>query len=143
MASSVPIIGAGAVLQVGDGATPTEVFTEVPQCVTIGEVGGKGEFVDATPISSLVKEFIAGMETPPDISLVFNDVPGNTAQAAFLVTAKARATRNFKIVYPNGRTAALRIVMAGYVVANPEAGKAMQVTVFGKQSGAETFTFSS
>lgn len=140
MSSTIPVIGAGAVLKVGDGGTPTEVFAEVPGCVNIGEIGAKGEFVETTPISALVREYIAGMETPPDLSFTFNDLTGNTAQQDFLDQAAARETVNMEVEYPNGRVARMTVVLAGYTVSNPESGKAIQVVVFAKQSGAATFT---
>ena len=141
MASSVPVVGAGSIFRVGDGGDPTETFSEAPQCVSFGKPGSQGEFVQATPISKTVHEYISGMETPPDKQLVFHDVPGDAAQAAFLLQAYNRETVNCEIAYSNGRIAALTLVLAGYEVDDAEGNNPIKVTVYAKQSGAATYTF--
>lgn len=141
MASIVPVTGAGSIFKVGDGGDPTETFAEVPQCVGMGKSGAQGEFVQATPISKTTHEYISGMETPPDKQLVFHDVPGDAAQAAFLLQAYNRETVNCEIAYSNGRISAFTLVLAGYEVDEPEGSGPIKVTVYAKQSGAATHTF--
>ena len=137
--STIEVIGAGAVLKAGDGATP-EVFAEVPGCTTIGDIGGKGEFVEVTDTTDTTRRYIAGMVTPPDMQFTFNHMPGNTAQAAFLTQALNRETVNMQVSYPSGAQADFTVVLAGYTKQNPENNKAEQVIVYGKQSGAAAFT---
>lgn len=56
-----PSIGAGSVLKIGDGATPTEAFTAVAKIMGIDPITQTTPLVDSTTLDSLAKEYIGGL----------------------------------------------------------------------------------
>lgn len=132
-ASTVAKIGAGTVLAY-ESDTP-DTYVNLVNATAIGATGEQGEFVEVTPIASLTKQFISGMKTPPDKEITLNDAPGDAEQQAFLTKAKAGETINMQVTFSNGRIGKFALALSGYQVNEPEAGAAITVTVYGKQSG--------
>ena len=49
-------VGAGTVLKIGDGVTPTEGFTAIAKIRRIGEVSEESPLIDATDLESTGRE---------------------------------------------------------------------------------------
>lgn len=56
-----PSIGAGSVLKLGDGTTPTEAFTAVAKIMGIDPITQTTPLVESTTLDSLAKEYIGGL----------------------------------------------------------------------------------
>ena len=137
-ASTTTAIGAGTMLAY-EGDTQGQ-YVDLVEATAIGSTGEQGEFVETTPISATTKTFISGVQTPPDKEITLNDVPGNADQEAFLTKARNRETVSMKVTFANGRIGTFNLVLAGYVINEPESGSALTVTVYGKQSGATVWS---
>ncbi|MCR9260780.1 MAG: hypothetical protein NXH95_13720 [Pseudomonadaceae bacterium] len=133
--SIVATIGAGTVLSYEDPLN-AGTYVALPNALEIGEVGEQGEFSETTPISSVTREYIAGMDTPPDKQMVFNDLPGNAAWVAYLAEVDARNTVSHRVLYTNNHQATYDVVLAGRTNASPEGSTQIKTNIFGKQSGA-------
>lgn len=135
MATTTATLGAGSVLSYEDPANPG-TYVDLPNALEIGEVGEQGEFVETTPISQTVREYIAGLETPPDKTIVFNDITGNAAYVAFLAEVDARNEISMRVVYSSDHQATFNVALAGRIMQSPEGSTQNKMSVFGKQSGA-------
>lgn len=56
-----PSIGAGSILKLGDGATPTEAFTAVAKILGIDPITQTTPLVESTTLDSAAKEYIGGL----------------------------------------------------------------------------------
>lgn len=133
--ATVATLGAGTVLSYEDPLNPG-TYVDLPMALEIGDVGEQGEFVETTPIAEVVREYIAGLETPPDKTIVFNDLPGNAAYVAFLAEVDARNTISMRVTYSNNHQGTFDVVLAGRISPSPEGNSQLKMNVFGKQSGA-------
>lgn len=99
---STQTIGHGSKLQLGDGATPTEFFTDVSGVSSVDFGSNKIDTVENTDMGTPgnLRTFIPGLEDPGDVSAKINVKPGNASQDA-LWAAKG-STKNFKVIYPGG-----------------------------------------
>ena len=75
-------LGAGTTLAY-ESVPGSGTYVNLPNALNIGEVGEEGEFAETTPIANLTREYIPGLQTPPDKGIVFNDLPGDAAWQAF------------------------------------------------------------
>lgn len=138
--STVAKLGAGTVLSFEDPDGSSGVYIDLPNALLLGNVGEQGEFVETTPISQTVREYIAGLETPPNKTITFNDIPGNTDYENFMDAVRARETINMKVTYTNGRIADFTLVMAGSLMLEPQGNQQLRMQVFAQQSGATTWS---
>lgn len=133
-------LGAGStLLYTTGGATP--VYVALETALNIGQVGEQGEFVETTPISKTVREYIKGMKTPPQKQITFNHVPGDTGYAAFLALVDEPATDNIamRVDYTSGDQASFVLVPSGRVMEEPEGNTQLKMIVFFQQTGATTW----
>lgn len=138
MFSTVAVIGAGSTLYFEPPNAPG-TWLELDNALNLGQTGEQGEFVEVTPISKKVREYIRGMKTPPDKQITFNDIPGKANYAAYLGFLRDEENvPNIKhrIDYANGRRAEFVLVSNGMMVDEAEGGAQLKMLVFGKQSGA-------
>lgn len=139
MADFIPEV----VLQVGDGATPTEVFADVDMdLLGFTFPNATAELKDVTDFaSSGFREYMAGLKDGADLEFSFHDDLASTKRASLITDQGNGTTRNFKLTYSDGtltETASFSLVVQR---ASPQAGQAGEVGVFvlsGKQSGANT-----
>jgi hypothetical protein len=138
MFKTVATIGAGSALFYEPPNAPgTRVALE--NALNLGQTGEQGEFVETTPISKKVREYIRGMKTPPDKQITFNDVPGDSAYETYLNFIRDEdnvASIKHFIDYANGRRAEFMMVPNGMMVDEAEGNTQLKMMVFGKQSGA-------
>lgn len=76
--------GFGLKLRRGDGGTPTETFTEIPEVTDINTVGSKTrDSVEVTHLNSdnQYKEYIGTLKDSPEITVTMNWLVGNVTQA--------------------------------------------------------------
>lgn len=110
------VLTQGTQLKRGDGGTP-EVFTLVPDIVSIsGPDASKGE-IDVTDLASVAKEFKGGLADFGRLTCEMNYIPGNAVHTAIrndFINA-ASPVRNWQILFVNGRLWS----MAGYVAGFP------------------------
>lgn len=135
--STVAKLGAGSKLYFENPSAPG-VFLLLDNVLNLGQTGEQGEFVEITPISKTVREYIRGLKTPPNKQLTFNDVPADANYALYLskVDDEANvASIKHRIDYANGRRAEFTIVASGRVVDEADGNAQLKMIVFGQQSG--------
>jgi hypothetical protein len=131
-------LGAGSKLfYTTGGGSP--VWVELTEALDIGQVGEQGEFVETTPISKTVREYIAGLKTPPQKQLTFNHVPGDTDYAGFLTLVDAGAAISMRVDYTTGDRASFSLVPSGRVMESPEGNSQLKMICFFQQSGGTTW----
>lgn len=97
--SSNAITAQGVILARGDGATPTEAFTTIPEIKTFSGPGGSASIIDVTTLQSTAKEKRMGLQDEGQLSFTINYVPANTVHSG-LRDDRANATqRNFKLTF--------------------------------------------
>jgi len=140
--STVAKLGAGSKLYFENPSAPG-VFILLDNALNLGQTGEQGEFVETTPISKTVREYIRGLKTPPTKQLTFNDIPGDANYALYLskVDDEANvASIKHRIDYSNGRRAEFSIVASGRVVDEADGNTQVKMLVFGQQTGATTWS---
>lgn len=88
--------------QVGDGATPTEGFTDMCAVVDFGELGEEKALLDITTLCSEGREYRNGLADGLEIPLVLNFVDGDGEARSLYEDYKADRIRNFRIVLLSG-----------------------------------------
>lgn len=133
----------GTLLEMGDGATPTENFTPVAQ---VGDIVGPMvalDTVDVTHHGSAAKEFAATLLDGGEITLPINYDPAEAthknAAGGLIYVLQQKQLKNWKIIFPD--TGASVISFAAYLIGfepeAPVAGK-LQAKIKLRISGAVT-----
>lgn len=93
----------GTKLQLGDAATPTEVFTDVAQLESIEPPELSAEEVDQTELASAVrKSRPSAIPDAGEASLTVAFDPEDTQHTAIEALFRAGTNRNWRIVYNSG-----------------------------------------
>jgi len=137
--SQIATLGAGSKFYYEDPGSPG-VFILLAGALNIGEVGEQGEFIETTPIAALVREYIAGLKTPPNKTVTFNDQPGDADYVAFLALVDADSTVKFRVDYSNNHRAEFTLVLNGRIMQEADGGSQLKMNIFGQQSGATDWT---
>jgi hypothetical protein len=95
------VIGHGSQLELGNGASGTEIFLPISGVLSIDLGSNKVDTHDKTDMGTPTNKrvFIGGLENSGDISVKLNVKPGDASQLA-LATAKDGLEHNFKAIYP-------------------------------------------
>ena len=106
MAASAAIHALGTLLKIGDGATPTEVFTTVAEVSDLGGPSLTLETIDVTSHDSANgwREFIGGLLDGGEVSATINYIPTNVTHGAtsgLIADMKNRVVRNFELIFPD------------------------------------------
>lgn len=130
-------LGAGSTLFY-ENTEATPAYVALENALNFGQVGEQGEFVQITPISKTVHEYIRGMTTPPSKQFTFNHVPGDADYQAFLdlVDDPAVDSINMRVEYSTGDQADFTIVPNGRVMDEPQGNGQLQMIVFSQQTGS-------
>jgi len=131
-------IGYGTLLKVGDGGSPTEVFTTLDAEVTsITPFGYTREAIDATHMQSpdSFKEYIAGLMDAGEVSIEMSFVPSSSDP---LVAALVAGAQNYQILFPSVATFTFRAICTSYSPTAPVDGKMTASAAF-KISGKPVF----
>lgn len=89
----------GMKIQIGDGATPTEAFTDIPEVKTFNGPNGSASIIDATDLSSTAKEKRMGLQDHGQLQFTVNFLPSNTNHALLMTAKSDRQARNFKLIF--------------------------------------------
>lgn len=137
MAATEADTGYGVLLKVGDGGSPTEVFTTIDAEMRLQAPGGYSrDAVDASHTQSpdQFREYIAGMMDAGEVSLELNFVPSaSDAIVALIVAGK----QNYQILFPGRCTWTFSAICTAYQPATPVDDK-MTATATFKISGKPT-----
>ena len=103
--ASAATIGYGSTLKKGDGATP-EIFTTIAEVFSIEPPSQESDDVEVTNLDSLgrMKEYIAGMGEPGELSFEMNFLPTNATQDAttgLIADRVSGIVQNFQIEFPS------------------------------------------
>ena len=139
--ATVAKLGAGSVFEFEDPQNPG-VWTEVPDMLEIGEVGEQGEFVQTTPISKVVHEYIKGMQTPPNKTFRTNHILGEAGQKLFFDRWRDPTTSsmNIRVSYPSNDRASFAVVPNGNVMDSPTNTAQQQMMYFAQQTGSTSWS---
>lgn len=86
----------GVLLKLGDGGTPTEVFTTIGEVVSVNMSGSSANQIDVTNLASSAKAYLTGLKDEGEVSVGLNLDTGDAQQTA-LRTAFANGTsKNFE-----------------------------------------------
>jgi predicted secreted protein len=129
--------GFGVLLKVGDGGSPTEVFTVLSAEVRLQAPGGYSrDAVDASHTQSpdQFREYIAGMMDAGEVSIELNFVPAAADEIVALVVA---GKQNYQILFPARCTWTFAAICTNYQPSTPIDDK-MTATATFKVSGKPT-----
>lgn len=98
--------GRTAVLRVGDGGDPTEVFSTVPQVGSIDAFGSSRDLIDASAYGDDWKDYVLGQQDGAEIGVGLQLDPNDTVHTALDADYAAATRRNFKIDFGAGETPA-------------------------------------
>lgn len=97
--SSAALEAQGMLIKIGNGATPTEVFSTIPEIKTFSGPSGSAAVIDVTDLSSAAKEKRMGLADEGQLSFTINYIPDNAQHIALRAKRAARTETNFKMVF--------------------------------------------
>ena len=141
MFATVAKLGAGSTLSFENPSAPG-VFLPLANALTVGQTGEQGEFVEVTPLSAKVRQYIRGLKTPPTKQLVFNDHDSPNYEVFLSVVDDEDNVDfiNFRIDYENGRRASFAMVANGRMMDEADGSTQLKMMVFGQQTCATTWS---
>lgn len=92
----------GMDLKMGNGATPTEVFTSIPEITTMSGPGGSAAVKDTTSLLDTAKTKRMGLADEGQISFDINYIPSDAQHTALRAARAARTLHNFQLVFTDG-----------------------------------------
>jgi len=133
------VLGSGATLQLGDGASP-QVYATVAEVLRCGEIGSTNQEVDVTNLDSTAKEYIPGLADGNTFEFEFNYTQG-TSQVSLRTQQQAGATVHLQMVWPNSPQTSVDFdcVLLGWSMNETTAEAQMTATVTGRISGTPTW----
>ena len=139
---SAAAMGAGAAFGIGDGAS-SEVFSDIAEVLSISPPSQSVDIIDVTHLKSTdrVREFIAGMIDPGEVSIEMNFVPGSAADTAIQALEGLSTTTNFRVTFPDGTSGSVTWIFAGFLSGYEPAipsGEKMTANVTFKVTGTTT-----
>lgn len=141
MFATVAKLGAGTTLYFENPSAPG-VFLPLNNGLSVGQTGEQGEFVETTPLSKKIREYIRGLKTPPTKQLVFNDHDSPNYEVFLSVVDDEDNVPfiNFRIDYENGRRASFAMVANGRMMDEADGNTQLKMMVFGQQTGGVTWS---
>lgn len=95
----------GITFKIGNGATPTEVFTTLPETFNVSGLSVTNEQIEVSNFDSTAKEYImAPLSDGAEITVECNHLLGNATQVALIADVDAKTTRNVKLTLTDGTT---------------------------------------
>jgi hypothetical protein len=115
MADTKATTGKAVTFGIGNGVTPTEVFTALAEVTSINGIGVELGTTDATHLGSGdYDEFIATIMKNKTITIGINFVPGSGDETALLAAFASQAFKNYQVVYPSGAKYTNKMLMTGF-----------------------------
>lgn len=137
MAATEADTGYGVLFKVGDGGSPTEVFTTVDAEMRLQQPPGyTRDAIDASHTQSpdQFREFIAGFMDAGEVQIEFNFVP---AAADAIVALIVAGKQNYQILFPTVCTWTFSAICTNYQASTPFDDKMTSTATF-KVSGKPT-----
>lgn len=135
------VLGSGATLQLGSGASP-QVYTTIAEVLRCGPIGSTNPEVDVTNLDSTAKEYIAGLADGNTVEFEMNWVAGNTQQQSLRTSQAAGSTVNMKMVWPVSpeTTAVFDLVLLEFAMGETTPESQVTASVSGRISGSIAWT---
>lgn len=137
---SAAVSSQGVMLERGDGASPTEVFTSIAEVHDISGPSESAAQIDVSSFGSTAREYILDIPDGGEVACSMNAIGKDTMQQELYADFQARTKRNYKIVCPDGETHAF----LGLVIKHDRKfamGKARTIDFTIKITGAVTTTY--
>ncbi len=137
----------GLKLKMGDGASPTEMFTTIGEVTNVSGPDESTDSIEVTSFDSLAKEFVSALADSGQVQFDMNFVGVDAKQQALRADLRAGTLRNFKIIIPDDavETACSTVAFAGHVtnLSGPKAGANAAITqsCTVKVSGQPSWTY--
>ena len=134
---TLAVLGSGATLQIGDGASP-QSYTTIAEVLRCGPIGSSNPEVDVTNLDSTAKEYIAGLADGNTVDFDVNWLVGNTEQTLLRTSQQAGSTINLQMVYqtsPNTK-AQFDFVLLDFEMGETTAEGQLTAKISGRITGA-------
>lgn len=136
------ILGAEVTIEMGDGATPTELFTKVANVKNIGGPGMSREQINKTFHGDTAQRYRSGLpeggEVP--IEIMWDPAEGTHDETTGLLAAFSDGlVRNFKIKFGTAATWSFAAFVSGFEVTGEAEGGMTMASVTLKLDGLPTF----
>lgn len=96
MAGTQAFLGAGTIIERGDGASP-QVFTSILEVVSFGSLGAQNDLIEATHLLSTAKEYIYGLADGIQTPLVVNYKPADPTHIGLINDNRTRRAVDMKL----------------------------------------------
>jgi hypothetical protein len=143
MASEDTRIGNEFKFQVGNGATPTELFADFCAVIDPGAIGEEKPLIDVTSLCDLARTYRGGLADGASIPLKCNFIQGDTATRSLYQKYKTNAVGHFRLTLDDTSPQEyfeFSAVILGWNLAIPVGDKAA-ITFTLKVSGEITWVY--
>lgn len=134
--------GGNYAFKVGDGATPTEVFTDIEEMQSMSGLGQTNETIEVTHFASAAKEYIGGQADGKEITVTCNRVLAGAIQNSLMSKVQSKSSGNVKVVSTDGtdtETLSFAVVFVGWEL-DPQRGSQQLINFTMKISGDITIS---
>ena len=131
------VLGSGATLQLGSGASP-QVYTTIAEVLRCGPIGSTNPEVDVTNLDSTAKEYIAGLADGNSLEFDVNWISGNTQQTSLRTSQAAGSTVNLRMVWPTSPNtiAKFDLVLLSFEISETSAESQVMASISGRITGS-------
>lgn len=138
---TVAVLGSGATLQLGSGASP-QVYTTIAEVLRCGPIGSTNPEVDVTNLDSTAKEYIAGLADGNSVEFDVNWISSNTQHTTLRSSTAAGSTVHIKMVWPTSpeTTAVFELVLLSFEMGETTAESQLTASISGRITGAITWS---
>ena len=134
---TLAVLGSGATLQLGSGASP-QVYTTIAEVLRCGPIGSTNPEVDVTNLDSTAKEYIAGLADGNSLEFDVNWISSNTQQTSLRTSQAAGSTVPIRMVWqtsPN-TTAVFDLVLLAFEISETSAESQVMASISGRITGS-------
>ncbi len=135
------VLGKGATLQLGSGASP-QAYTTIAEVLRCGPIGSSNPEVDVTNLDSTAKEYIAGLADGNTVEFDMNWLSSNTQQTSLRTSQAAGSTVNLRMVWQTSplTRAQFNLVLLTFEMGETTPDAQVTATVSGRISGSITWS---
>lgn len=135
------VLGSGATLQLGSGASP-QVYTTIAEVLRCGPIGSTKPEVDVTNLDSTAKEYIAGLADGNTVEFDVNWISSNAQHTSLRTSAAAGSTVNIRMTWPTSPNtiAVFNLVLLSFEMAETTAESQLTASISGRITGAITWS---
>jgi hypothetical protein len=132
-------IANGWTFQQGDGATPTEAFTQIPNVTRANPGAQTSPDIDVTHLLSTTRENKPGLAQPADFQAETIYTPDNTIHNALRALAPSATYKNYRLMDPTNTFGfQYSLAIATFVTQNFEVDGSLRNVITFKQQGNPT-----